>query len=287
MKIISFTIWNSPVRSSVESLFQQLPFVSRPESLEMDDWESIKKNVTSTRRIVAELRRLMEAHEFQSESEEIIFFKRIKPLFSGSLKYWEQLLELYLHRPVGEAKGLQKYYKKRLKTLKAFYERHTGFYEYLRGNDEHLDNMYFLRSGRPFEESAISMDLNPKFSTLKDGLVGDIYANDQLEHYLHRLLSLPLKIPLRGTEGPANLKWTGSRAGLVELIYALQSGGVYNNGQIGIKELADSFQHLFQVDLGNYYHVFNELRLRKKNRTVLLDHLRERVIRKMDTMDEK
>jgi len=183
--------------------------------------------------------------------------------------------------------NLKKYYKKRLKNLKVFYELHTGFYEYLRGNYEYLDNLYFLRSGRKFEESANSMDLNPKYSTLKDRLVSEIYANDLLECYLHRLLSLPLKIPGRAAEGPANLRWTGSRAGLVELIYALQSGGVYNNGQIGIKELADSFQHLFHVDLGNYYHVFNELRLRKKNRTALLDHLRERVIRKMDTMDEK
>jgi RteC protein len=82
-------------------------------------------------------------------------------------------------------------------------------------------------------------------------------------------------------------QWTASKANLIELIYALQSAGVFNNGLIGIKKIAETFEKLFQIDLGNYYHVFNEMRLRKKNRTTLLDHLKEKIIQKMDTMDEK
>ena len=74
---------------------------------------------------------------------------------------------------------------------------------------------------------------------------------------------------------------------MVELVYALYAGAVYNNGLAEIKEIAETFEQLFQVDLGNYYHVFNEIRLRKKNRTSLLDLLREKVIRKMDALDEK
>ena len=41
------------------------------------------------------------------------------------------------------------------------------------------------------------------------------------------------------------------------------------------------------MDLGNYYNVFNEIRLRKKNRTSLLDHMREKIIQKMDALDER
>jgi hypothetical protein len=43
---------------------------------------------------------------------------------------------------------------------------------------------------------------------------------------------------------------------------------------------------IFQVELGNHYHCFNEIRLRKKNRTALLDHLQEKVLQKMDGLDE-
>ncbi len=83
------------------------------------------------------------------------------------------------------------------------------------------------------------------------------------------------------------LSWTASKADLIELINSLQAGGAFNNGKTGIKEIAETFQKLFQIDLGNYYNVFNEIRLRKKNRTAFLDHIREKLIRKMDSLDEK
>ena len=287
MKKISFSIWNSSAKTLVESLFQKLPFVTIPLSMENDPLEIIENNLKSTRYIITDLRKLIEEHTFQSETEETIFFKQIKPLFSGSLIYWERLHRLYLQMPVGGEAILRKYYKRKLKNLKAFHALHSGFYEYLRGNYDYLDSLYFLRTSRSFEESVNSVDLNPKFTTVKDRLVGEIYANELLEQYIHGLLNKQVEISTHADKDFPALQWTGSRAGLVELIYALQSSGVYNHGQIGIGQLADSFQQLFNVDLGNYYHVFTELRLRKKSRTALLDHLKERVIQKMDTMDEK
>ena len=119
---------------------------------------------------------------------------------------------------------------------------------------------------------------NPTFSELLKRL-------DRLEAYCfsqNKKINLP--------DEPFSLssfQWTASKANLIELIYALQSAGVFNNGQIGIKKIAKTFETLFQIDLGNYYHVFNEMRLRKKTRTTFLDHLKEKVIQKMDTMDEK
>lgn len=98
-------------------------------------------------------------------------------------------------------------------------------------------------------------------------------------------------IPGRGPDPNAilllPLSWTASKADMVELINSLQAGGVFNHGKTGIKEIAETFQKLFKIDLGNYYNVFNEIRLRKKNRTALLDHLKEKIIQKMDSLDEK
>jgi hypothetical protein len=88
------------------------------------------------------------------------------------------------------------------------------------------------------------------------------------------------------SSGPPPFQWTGSKVALTELLYAMQASGVLNNGSIGIKETAQNFEKIFQTDLGNYYHCFNEIRLRKKNRTALLDLLREKVIQKMDGLDE-
>jgi hypothetical protein len=104
---------------------------------------------------------------------------------------------------------------------------------------------------------------------------------------LKRIEELEKRFPKKELSSLPPVQWTGSKAALTELIYALQSGGVLNNGLTGIKEIAENFEKIFQVELGNYYHCFNEIRLRKKNRTALLDHLREKVLQKMDGMDER
>ena len=132
------------------------------------------------------------------------------------------------------------------------------------------------------------IDVNTEFSSGYDFLVASILANDRIKDYLHYLLCKMkrFKALFIRAQFAYYRSWTASKSGLIELIYALQSGGVCNNGNAGIKELADSFQQLFKVDLGNYYNAFNEIRLRKKSRTSLLDHLKEKVIQKMDTMDD-
>jgi hypothetical protein len=104
---------------------------------------------------------------------------------------------------------------------------------------------------------------------------------------LKRIEELEKRFPEKEVASLMPFQWTGSKAALIELIYALQSGGVLNNGMASIKEIAENFEKIFQVELGNYYHCFNEIRLRKKNRTALLDHLREKVLQKMDGLDER
>ena len=73
---------------------------------------------------------------------------------------------------------------------------------------------------------------------------------------------------------------------LRELLYALQSAGLFNNSKIDRKQLANQLEHFFNIDLGNYYRVFQEMRIRKINRTTFLDQLKDRLIQRMDEADE-
>ncbi len=84
----------------------------------------------------------------------------------------------------------------------------------------------------------------------------------------------------------SSINWTGSKVSLVELLYALQSAGSCNNGNIDLKQLAKHFECIFNIDLGNYYRVFQEMRIRKINRTTFLDHLKTRLVQRMDEADE-
>jgi hypothetical protein len=228
---------------------------------------------------------------FRDQESEILFFKIIKPHFHANLVYWMAVFEIELGRPVGGLKREMKFLEKRLESLYAFFEQHTDFYKYYRSGQTDRDKIYFLRDADPasFNTDPHIADADPLFTTGYDFRVTEILANDRIRDYLRDAINALLDPGFSRTPDyvTSGLQWTASKTGLVELIYALQSGGVYNNGQMEIKEIAETFQRVFKVDLGNYYHAFNELRLRKKNRTSLLDLLREKVIQKMDALDEK
>ena len=83
------------------------------------------------------------------------------------------------------------------------------------------------------------------------------------------------------------MNWTGSKASMIELIYALHYQGVFDNGNTDIRLIAKYFENIFNIDLGDFYHAYLELKNRKVNRTKFLDSLRDRLIMKMDEQDEK
>lgn len=83
-----------------------------------------------------------------------------------------------------------------------------------------------------------------------------------------------------------SLNWTTSKTALTELIYALYSHGVFNNGNTDIKLITKTLESTFNINLGDFYHTYMELKARKINRTKFLDSLRENLLKKMDEEDE-
>ncbi len=71
------------------------------------------------------------------------------------------------------------------------------------------------------------------------------------------------------------------------MIYALHSQGVFDNGDADIKLIAKTLELAFNINLGDFYHTYMELKSRKINRTKFLDGLRDALIQKMDEQDEK
>lgn len=84
-----------------------------------------------------------------------------------------------------------------------------------------------------------------------------------------------------------SVNWTGSKTAMIEMIYAMHYQNVFDNGNIDIRLIAKHFENTFNVDLGDFYHTYLELKNRKVNRTKFLDSLREGLIKKMDEQDEK
>jgi len=120
--------------------------------------------------------------------------------------------------------------------------------------------------------------------------VATIMAYDMLIVYLQREIDT-LTINMddlkeKPMERPSKLFWTGSKTDLIELLYALHYSKCINSGTADIKELASHFEHFYNVDLGNYYHTFIEIRSRKTGRTKFLDRLIEMLKQRMEGLDD-
>jgi RteC protein len=247
--------------------------------------------IEAIRKAINVLRDFCKHHSFPDQVSEIRFFKSVKPRFHAQLIFWMNLFDLELQKPIGSIKHEKKYLKKRMSLLEDYFEKYKDFYSYCRSGQTDRDTLYFTRRQKiPLLLTNPHMaDSDPTFSTSQDYLAAGILANDMfLEYLLYRLARLKSnKLTSTAKTSSKSLQWTASKSGVVELIYALYTEGVFNNGKARVSEIATAFQEKFEIKLVNYYHTFNEIRLRKKNRTVFLETLRDRLSKKMDEMEEE
>ncbi|MCT3648403.1 RteC domain-containing protein [Elizabethkingia anophelis] len=233
---------------------------------------------------LSDLKEFILKNDFKNTDEEIIFFKCQKPVIVSKLIYYNAIYKIETRKPYG-AKRIKKYFTKELKKLKRFFDNNLDFYKYYRSNNSFFDEKYFIRGKHDIRLwlDTFYFEADHRFSTSHDYKVAKIIANDLIQVYLEdRLNNINVK---KGSDN--SLKWTASKTALTELIYALYSHGVFNNGNTDIKLIARAFEDTFNIDLGNFYHTFMELKARKMNRTKFLDSLCEALIKKMDEQDQK
>ncbi|WP_104382633.1 RteC domain-containing protein [Sphingobacterium sp. HMA12] len=223
---------------------------------------------------------------FSNIKDEIFFFKNQKPVILSKLIYYNAVYKIETKKPYG-AKPIRKYLKKELRKLKRFYNNNLDFYKYYRSNNSFLDEKYFVRGKHDIKLwlDTYYFQSDHTFSTSHDYKVAKIIANDLIQVYIED--QLYKKIKKNKSKTQKKLKWTGSKVALIELIYALHYQNVFDNGNNDIREVAQYFESAFEIDLGNFYQTYLELRNRKMNRTKFLDALRDELIRRMDEQDEK
>ncbi len=222
---------------------------------------------------------------FKNQQEEIYFFKHQKPALVSKLIYYNAVYKIETKKPYG-AKPIRKYLNDELRKLKRYFDNNLEFYKYYRTNNSFIDDKLFVRGKYDIKLSldTFYFEADRNFSTSHDYKVAKIIANDLIQVYLEDQLH-NTAYREKSTDLP-NLNWTGSKTALIELIYALHSQAVLDNGNADIKVIAKTFERAFNVDLGDFYHTFMELKSRKINRTKFLDSLRDALIRKMDEQEE-
>lgn len=240
---------------------------------------------------IARLKKFIAGYNFINPGDEIIFFKNIKPKFSSKLIFYQKAYEIQLYLPILPMPDIKNYYFKELQKIGTYFVENKELLSYYRSNSTLFDEIYFLRK-IPDSWLLLSLDdyeTDLDFTTFYDHKISKIIAFDLLSKFINESINkIDQKIALRkaNPSDTSDLVWTGSKVSLVELLYALQSTGSFNNGSIGIKTLASELQTLFNVDIGNYYRVFQEMRIRKSSRTSFMDQLKDRLVKRMDESDE-
>lgn len=227
---------------------------------------------------------------FKNEREEIQFFKEIKPKILSKLIYYNSIYKIETKKPHGRDKTIRKYLNDELAKLKRYFDNNLEFYKYYRTNSTYLDHKYFVRGKYDIKLNLDTyyFETDHNFSTSHDYKVAKIIANDLIQLNLEDQIS-KLRDPKADNNSELykqRLIWTGSKTALTELVYALHAQGVFDNGNADIKLIAKTVERAFNIDLGDFYHTFMELKSRKINQTKFIDSLRDALIRRMDEEDE-
>lgn len=261
------------------------------ESNTLDVLTRAEKGMQLSRIALKKIRKKITDFEFESESDEICFFKYIKPKIYSRLIYYAKLFNIESKRPRGKNKSQINYFNCHINKLQIFFNDNLNFYHYYRRGATQFDKLYFLR-----EKSDIRLCpddfhflTDEEFSTSHDSTVATILAYDLLIIYLKReidkLESNGKYLSFQELQKQSKITWTARKIDLIELIYALHSTDVINNGSVDIKDIARVVERIFKIDLGDFYRAFLEIRMRKKSRTKFLDALKSNIEKRMDEID--
>lgn len=258
---------------------------------EQDILLKAEKGIKLAKQTLKSVRSIVVDYEFETKLEEIHFFKCTKPKIYSKLIYYVKLFNIESKRPRGSNKSQVKYLNNYIEKLQTYFNDNLDFYHYYRREATVFDEQYFLRGKadiRLFPDS-FHFFVDEEFATSHDSTVASILAYDLLIVHLKReidkLENNGNYASLRLLQSKTKITWTAHKIYLIELIYALHSTDVINNGTVDIKDIAYFVEKTFKVDLGDYYRAFLEIRMRKNGRTKFLDILKKQLTKRMDDTD--
>ena len=239
-----------------------------------------------------QLRRLVLKHGFSTLDEEVNFFKVIKPHVYGKLLYYLEIYFIEAKRPVANLPLQREYFAGIQKKIQVFFEQYREFYFYYRSGSNLMDKLYFVRG----QSDALLAEINtqvityPEYNTSHDYVLSKFKAFEMVLQYIDQQIRELIRKEAESDKSQAavietGLFWTDNKVALVELVYALHRSGAINKGKLEIKQLSEVFETIFNIELGDLYRAFLEIRNRKKDRTKFIEVLKAALVKRMDDAD--
>lgn len=250
----------------------------------------LKEHIKISKAFLHKLRLYVRDYKFESTKDEIHFFKYIKPKISGELMFYNAQLSYIVCKPDATVSFQKSFLKSKLKKLESHKKKNILFYRYYKQGEEFLDDKYFLRGNEQLElfNSQILLCSDPEFYTSHDMKAAAVISNDLLRSFYKKELVVLDAINnqdfYKNFKNPTenNLTWTATKTDLIELAYALKYSGAINGGNIQVKEITESLENIFDIELGNFYKTYTEIKSRAKDRSKFLDKLSENLISRIE-----
>ncbi|MDR0972934.1 MAG: RteC domain-containing protein [Prevotellaceae bacterium] len=237
------------------------------------------------------LKTLVSEYGFESEEEEIHFFKKLKPELFYKMLYYHKVREYEILKPEFGHEQQRDFIKEAQANIHGFQHRHEDFMRYYKSGDTKHDKEYFLRKNFSKEGmEGLYFERDQTFSTNYDYILGKLLAAKLFNKYLVEELRRIKKEEEMGIEPHREnlpLTWTGQQSDLVELLYGVSLTGSVNNGNISIQELAASLGRIFNIELNDVYRTFHEIKKRKNDQTFFLTRMARLIRGHMEELDNK
>ena len=228
---------------------------------------------------------------FKSVNDEIEFFKNIKQIPLVPLIYYSEIHSFEIQFPKVDLKSQLKFIKKKSHKVNRFFLYNLDFERYIESGQTHFDKEFFTRDylyGYRITLSKFYFQ-DPDFCTARDMLLGKYHAFKSLTKYLRDKQNI-LQNAINESESSLpkieKMHWPFSNTDYVELVYALHAKGLgaYNN--ISIIKVSDYLSQIFDVELKDIYKTFQDIKSRKKSRTIFLDELTTSLLTEMDKSEK-
>lgn len=262
------------INQFVKPFYEELNNLKQTQVNHKQCYSTIIRHCTTT---LQALRKYIIAHQFESVNDEVYFFKEVKCLVMSELIYYEEILEIELKLSITNSKVKKANLVKHQRKLTRFFAKNESLVNYLGLGYTHLDQFFYTRQ-KVAEQSFLghrSYNTDPSFYTPHDFIISKITAYKRVEKYIQKHLEA-LKNPdllLELYNQDMKLNWTGSKTALTELIYGLYYSNVINGGKTELKQLATVLSKVFNVDLGDIYKIYSEIKLRQKSKTKFLEEM--------------
>lgn len=228
------------------------------------------------------------AGSFDSQEEEVDFYKHVKPEILGCRIEEVMRYNLSANVPIGTTEHKIKYFQDELKARQSYFRMNAFHYQYFKNGLSDLDHLYFLRDAGPLTIPVAEFTENDtEFSTPMTYLFANFIAYEHIQLYILQqiaLLKFPEKQQLKPGNPEAELKWTGDSVNIVELAYGIWLTGQLNNGNASLNQIVRWLEANLQVNIGIIQRRFNEIERRKRlSPTKFIDQMRDAILQKIES----